>query len=179
MFDVTKLDSPSADRFRAIDKAVDSVEQRNRVAVSKYLHAVLWGYLKRNENPVLRDMYLEDAKDALAEFKAINRRPEVGEYLIEQCYSDVKPWEIIAVNKSGKTVEVRSMNAELDTVNGPKPEFIPGGFSAICTNMDKLVYKIEPDPEGSTRKVRFSGAGWDKGRMSLSDKPVYHYDYNF
>jgi len=179
MFDVVKLDSPSADRFRVIDKAVDSVEPRNRAVVRKYLDAILRGYLKRNENPVLRDMYLEDAKDALAEFKAINRRPEVGEYLIEQCYSDVKPWEIIAVNKSGKTVEVRAMNAELDTVNGPKPEFIPGGFSAICTNMDKLVYKIEPNPEGSTRKVRFSKAGWDKGRMSLRDKPVYHYDYNF
>ncbi len=178
MFDVTKLEALSSiERNRAIDKAVDSVEQRNRAVVSKYLRSV--AVAARVVHPKLRDMYLDDAKDALTEFKAINRRPEVGEYLIEQCYSDVKPWEIIAVNKSGKTVEVRSMNAELDTVNGPKPEFIPGGFSAICTNMDKLVYKIEPNPEGTTRKVRFSGAGWDKGRMSLRDKPVYHYDYNF
>lgn len=65
--------------------------------------------------------------------------------------------------------------------NGWKPEWIEGGFSAICINQEDQEWNYEIDPEGSILKVYWSEK---RGAFTYCDKnvtPGRHefYDYNF
>lgn len=94
-------------------------------------------------------------------------------------YSDVNPFEIVR-RISDKTIEVREMKAERDP--SAKLEFIPGGFSAICTNDHDQKWFITSDPDAPVIRIRFGKQGWkDKHgrRFGLSDEPVKFYDHNF
>jgi len=95
-------------------------------------------------------------------------------------YSDVNPYEIVRV-VSDKCLEVREMKAERD--DSFKPEFIAGGFSAICTNQSEQEWFITPDDRNPIIRIRASKKkGWcDKygHRFVISDEPVKYYDYNF
>jgi len=108
----------------------------------------------------------------------IMKDPEVGDYLNHLGYSDVNPYKIVEITKSGKTCYVQEVEAERDP--NWKPNFVPGGFSAHCTNNhdQKWVYgKLLPG-RMAVRKVK---VGWKSayGRHSLSSNPLKHYDYNF
>ena len=94
-------------------------------------------------------------------------------------YSDVNPFEVVKV-VSDKTVEVREMEAIEDP--SVKMNFVPGGFSAICTNNRDQKWDIKPDTTASVIRIRLGKNGWkDKyGRkFVLSSTPVKYYDYNF
>lgn len=94
-------------------------------------------------------------------------------------YSDITPYEVVKVI-SEKTLEIREMDAEL--AEGQKPEFIPGGFSAHCTNQRELKYNITSNPANSVLRVRKHKNGYyyyQGRRFALSDVPVKFYDYNF
>ena len=98
-----------------------------------------------------------------------------------QGYSDTSPYEIIRV-VSDKTIELRAMTAERD--ENWKPEFIPGGFSAHCTNNgdQRSAWIIKSNPENYTVRARLQKDGsWksEHGRHTLSKAPAKHYDYNF
>jgi hypothetical protein len=65
-----------------------------------------------------------------------------------------------------------------------KPEFIPGGFSAHCTNQREQSYTYEPDPEGRIEKyywseVRGRWQGGGDGSIVLIPGRHEFYDYNF
>lgn len=122
---------------------------------------------------------------------------EVGDQISICGYSDVTPYEVIGVSKSGKTVTVREMKAELDP--DWVPEWIPGGFSAICTNNSDQRWNIEPDENGTVRKISLRTIKCDPrfnhgssvsfwvpvGRTAkISERPVLNHakkfhDYNF
>jgi|GEM_PF-1004688 len=157
-----------------IDAIADASPIRERHIVKEYLTAVRFG---RNY-PHMLETAVEDAKRALANHKKATARPVVGQFANERGYSDVTPWEIVAVSKSGKSITVRSMNYEMDE-SGPKPEIIPGGFAGHCTNQHAVEWICTPNPEGYTRTIRLSGRGWDKGRFHVSDHPERFYDFNF
>lgn len=92
-------------------------------------------------------------------------------------WTDVEPYEIIRY-VSDVTLELRHMKSELLS----KPEFIPGGFSAHCTNNSSLKYKITPDPDAEIIRARLRKDGKFhsvKGEHHLSDRPMKYYDYNF
>jgi hypothetical protein len=95
-------------------------------------------------------------------------------------YTDIDPFEIVR-KVSDKTLEIREMKAKLDP--SWKPEFIPGGFSAHCTNQREQRWLIEPEPEAPIIRIRLSKSkGWQDAhgrRFELSDRPVRFYDYNF
>lgn len=94
-------------------------------------------------------------------------------------YTDVNPYEIVRV-VSDKTLEVRAMNAERD--ESVKLNFIPGGFSAHCSNQNEQKWFITSNEDAPVIRIRLNKKGWqDKGgtRYSLADAPRKFYDYNF
>lgn len=95
-------------------------------------------------------------------------------------YSDVNPYEVVRVI-SDKTIEVREMKAERD--ESFKPDFVVGGFSAVCTNQCSQKWIITSDESNPVIRIRKSkNKGWqDKhGRsFDLADQPSKFYDYNF
>ena len=94
-------------------------------------------------------------------------------------WSDVTPYEVIRVI-SDKTIEIREMKAERDPAY--TPEFVPGGFSAVCTNQRDQTWIIESDDTAPVIRARLRKDGYfhsQRGRHILNDKPVHFYDYNF
>ena len=94
-------------------------------------------------------------------------------------WSDVTPYEVIRVI-SDKTIEIREMKAERDPTY--QPEFVPGGFSAICTNQHSQKWIIESDDTAPVIRARLrkDGRFWsNRGSHRLSDEPIRFYDYNF
>jgi hypothetical protein len=95
-------------------------------------------------------------------------------------YSDVTPCEIIRF-VSDKCIEIR----EMDAVHSPdwKPEFVPGGFSAICTNNGQQHWDCTSNPANPIYRIRLSkNKGWRSAHNAsyrLHTQPVKHYDYNF
>ena len=94
-------------------------------------------------------------------------------------YTDVNPYEVVRV-VSDKTLEVRAMNAERD--ESVKLNFIPGGFSAHCSNQNEQKWFITSNEDAPVIRIRLNKKGWqDKGgtRYSLTDAPRKFHDYNF
>lgn len=94
-------------------------------------------------------------------------------------YSDIEPYEVVRVINE-KTLEIRMMHAELDPEW--KPEFVPGGFSAICVNHESQKWIISPAVDCQTIRIRRhkDGRWYSNGnRFALSDKPRKRHDYNF
>jgi hypothetical protein len=95
-------------------------------------------------------------------------------------YSDIEPFEVIRV-VSAKCLEVRAMDSERDPAY--KPEFVAGGFSAVCLNQNEQKWIIKSNPDNRVMRIRLQKRGdWKSacgGRFALRDKPVRYYDYNF
>ena len=70
-------------------------------------------------------------------------------------FSDVTPFEVI--ERTGKTLTVREMNAEIDPTW--KPEFVQGGFCAHCINNSSQRWIITSDITRSERKIRLHKDG--------------------
>lgn len=95
-------------------------------------------------------------------------------------YSDVTPYEIIAISKSGKKITIRAMAAERDLEW--KPEWNIGGFVANCSNQNDQNWKIEPDENGLVLEARLRKDGCfhsPMGRHKIADAPRRFYDFNF
>jgi hypothetical protein len=91
-------------------------------------------------------------------------------------YTDIRPFEVIS--KTAKTISIREMEAE----KAFKPEYIAGGFSAICTNEAMQEWKITSNEKNPIIKayLRKDGNYWSKyGKHKLSEVPIKYYDYNF
>ena len=102
---------------------------------------------------------------------------EVGDHANVKMYTDVDPVTII--KKTATTLTVRYDKAKRDP--DWKPEWIPGGFSAICTNDEDQRWIIDPDPDGRVETFR-----WHKnehcymnGGCRLTPGWRKYYDYNF
>jgi hypothetical protein len=103
----------------------------------------------------------------------------MNQYANHYGYSDVNPYKVVRV-VSDKTIEVRAMNAEPDPLW--KPNFVPGGFSAHCTNQSEQRWIITSDNNAKTIRIRLGKQGWksaDGRKFRLSDQPKRFYDYNF
>lgn len=94
-------------------------------------------------------------------------------------YTDIHPYEVVRII-SEKTIEIREMKSELDP--NWKPEMIPGGFAAHCTNQNDQTYTYSSNDQVQTIRIRKRKDGrWYSayGRHVLSDQPKRFYDYNF
>lgn len=103
---------------------------------------------------------------------------KVGDGATVYLYSDSHAGTIVKVTKC--TVTVRRDKATLNP--NFKPEFVPGGFAAHCTNQHEQSYTYEPDENGTLTTVY-----WSKkhncyglpGNLQLSKGRHEFYDYNF
>lgn len=103
---------------------------------------------------------------------------EVGDRVHICRYSDVDPGTV--VKKTNKSITVRLDDADRDPAW--KPEWIPGGFGAICTNDADQKWIIKEDLEGDTEVFRWSDK-YNKYRNKSGNNcyPGWYkyYDYNF
>lgn len=103
---------------------------------------------------------------------------KVGDGVTINLWSDRHAATIIKV--TAKTVTVRRDKATLNP--DFKPEFIPGGFAAHCTNQSEQSYTYEPDENGEVRTFRWSDKYQMYGQprnLTLSKGRQEFYDYNF
>lgn len=73
------------------------------------------------------------------------------------------------------------MKAERDPTY--MPEFVVGGFSAVCTNQNDQRWVFSSDPDRRVIRIRKHADGtWrcaNGNRYSLAERPIKFYDYNF
>jgi len=103
--------------------------------------------------------------------------PSVGMFCNQFGYSDVTPYEIVAVSKSGKTLTLRVVDTKLSKTF--KPNIEVGGFSGHCTNSDEQEWEYFTNENNPTIKVSLSKKGFGKGRFDVSYLPFKNHDYNF
>lgn len=112
--------------------------------------------------------------------KELNREIEVGDGVTMYLYSDRKAYTVIA--KTAKTITIQRDKAIRDPEF--KPEWVPGGFSAICTNCEDQKWTYERDPNGEIVRCRWSEkngryqTGSD-GSIAIGRGRHEYYDYNF
>lgn len=109
--------------------------------------------------------------------KEQNREIEVEDGVTICLYSDRHAATVIRKTKT--TITVRRDKAIRDP--NFKPEFIPGGFCAHCTNQDEQTYTYERDPQGNVSTFYWSEKFGRWQRESITLMPGRHefYDYNF
>ena len=98
----------------------------------------------------------------------------IGKYLNQYLWSDVNP--------IGKIVGIKGKTKVLvqPVVAGPnkaKMEFIPGGFSAHCTNMYDQHYDFTE--QGEVFEMSLSNFKMKRTHLGIADHPHKHYDFNF
>lgn len=96
-------------------------------------------------------------------------------------YSDVTPYEIVH-RVSGRTIEIRAMNAERANPT-ENMGFQPGGFVGHFSDQEKQRWTITSNPEARVVRIRLQKDGeWRckyGQRFVLADQPRKFYDYNF
>lgn len=136
-----------------------------------------WGYYYRNggKEYSMREEALEWELR-----KEKNREIEVGDGATLHLYSD--SYACTVIKKTKTTITLQRDKAVLDP--DFKPEWIPGGFSAICTNSEDQSYTYERNENGEIYVCHWSEKegryrhGSD-GSMKISRGRFEHYDYNF
>lgn len=98
-------------------------------------------------------------------------------YFTEHGYSQSYPWKEIK-----RTAKTRTL-AKVEIKRDPewKPEMIPGGFAAHCTNQQQQTWLYDHVDMDATVTVRMNKKGeWVRhGTRYTEDRAVYFYDYNF
>lgn len=77
---------------------------------------------------------------------------KVGDGATVYLWSDAHAYTII--KRTAKTLTLRRCKATL--ADDWKPEFIPGGFSVICTNNEDQRWNYEEDEDGEIVKAHWS-----------------------
>lgn len=112
----------------------------------------------------------------------------VKKFINYQTYTDVEPYEVLEMSKSGKTAKVRRM--ECERINQKEDVVVPGGFCAHTSHPkgQQWSYKSVDDDSSFTMTLRKNGGwqfkgqktSWTRGCIGrLSDEPYKYYDYNF
>ena len=104
---------------------------------------------------------------------------KIGTFLNNHLFTDVAPFQIVRLTKSGKTAYVRAVKVERHP--DWKPETIAGGFCGHTVNNYEQFWKYG-ELEGPEYAVRLTKSGWKSklgGRHIPADKPKRFYDYNF
>ncbi len=102
----------------------------------------------------------------------------VGDGITVHLYTDSDVYTVIRRTRTSLTLQ--EDDAQLDP--SFKPEFIPGGFAAHCTNQDEQKWTYKPDPNG-----RVTTAHWSEKNKAFmverSCKCTYgrhkYFDWNF
>lgn len=108
---------------------------------------------------------------------ALNQELQVGDGVTYHLWSDAHAYTIIA--RTAKTLTIQRDKATY--APGYKPEYVPGGFSVICTNDADQEWVYERDPEGETRMCHWSRKlkRWQSDGCRISRGRHENYDHNF
>ena len=109
-------------------------------------------------------------------------------YINYTTYTDTDPYEVLEMNKTGKTAKVRALLTERK--NADEDEQSIGGFAChISHGKNGQLWEYTSNPECKTHvmTLRKNGTWQFKGHASsnqgcrghLSDAPHKYYDYNF
>lgn len=140
-------------------------------------HDELWGAFWRAHG----SEYVDRIKGLESDFcKELNREIEVGDGVTMYLWSDAQACTVIA--RTAKTLTIQRDKAIRDP--NFKPEWVPGGFSAICTNSDEQEWSYERNPQGEIIRCRWSekNGRWQTGSdgsIRIGRGRHEHYDYNF
>ena len=112
--------------------------------------------------------------------RELNRELEVGDGVTMHLWSDAHACTIIS--RTDKTLTIQRDKAIRDP--SFKPQWVPGGFSAICTNSEEQSWTYERDPAGEIIRCRWyeKNGCWQSGSdgsIRISRGRHEHYDYNF
>lgn len=140
-------------------------------------HGQLWNDFWENHGRGLKDR-IDLLK--LAQNVELNREIDIGDGVTMYLWSDAHACTVIA--KTAKTLTIQRDKASLDP--NFKPEWIPGGFAAHCTNAEDQEWTYEPDPNGEIIKCRWSEkrGRWQTGSdgsIRIGRGRHEYYDYNF
>lgn len=129
----------------------------------------------------IADMVRRQLEEKIRSFGGMYLTPanaKVGDGATVNLWSDRHAGTIVKVTKASITIRrdkaIRDPNF--------KPEFIPGGFAAHCTNQDEQTYTYEPDEKGQLTTIRWSrkyNRYGTPGNVSASKGRHEFYDYNF
>lgn len=101
-----------------------------------------------------------------------------GDGVTVNLYTDRHAYTVIS--RTAKTLRIQRDKATLS--KDYKPEFIPGGFSAHCTNNNDQRYDYERDPDGEIKTAYWSEAKCCfqvEGSLMITPGRHEFYDYNF
>jgi len=105
----------------------------------------------------------------------IKNLPE-GTYFTEHGYSQSYPWK--EISRTAMTVKLARVRVARDPAW--KPEMIPGGFAAHCTNQHDQTWLFEAVDMNHTTTIRMTKKGWArKGTKFTEGRAIEFYDYNF
>jgi hypothetical protein len=98
-----------------------------------------------------------------------------GEYMTRCGYSDRDVWAVIKSTAKTKTL------AKVEVERDPswKPEFIPGGFAAHCTNQYDQTWLYTCIDREHTVTIRDTKRGWARKGERYIEGARQFYDYNF
>lgn len=162
----------------AMDQENAEYIMQNREIVRTFQRAA--EYL-REGNRVVAAYAFGEAKRKVEEFRRFYLTPaniRVGDGVTVNLWSDRYAATVIKVTKSSVTVRRDKATLNPDF----KPEWIPGGFAAHCTNQDEQTYTYEPDENGTEYTFRWSRKYQrygQPGNLTLSKGRHEFYDYNF
>lgn len=167
-------------QLEAVKTEYDELSQRevynNPARTADNLDALRMKFI----NGIGGDLYVKEKALEREYHKELNREIEVGDGVTMYLYSDRKAYTVIA--KTAKTITIQRDKAIRDP--GFKPEWVPGGFSAICTNSEDQKWTYERDPNGEIVRCRWSEkygryqTGSD-GSIAIGRGRHEYYDYNF
>ncbi len=102
---------------------------------------------------------------------------EVGDGVTVNYYTDRNAYTVI--RRTAKTLTLR--RCKVKRAESFKPNWVPGGFSAICLNNEEQEWEYEEDENGSVMTVYWSEKKNRFCKGSLTCSPGRHecYDYNF
>ena len=105
-------------------------------------------------------------------------KPTVGDGATVCHYSDRTACTVIRISPSGKTVWMRE---DIATLDGWKPEIVPGGFAGHCVNNAEQRYTYQPNPDGRVHRASLRKGGrirTTNGEPVIPGRHHFH-DYNF
>ncbi len=129
----------------------------------------------------IAEMLKTELAEMIQLFDGVHLTPanaKAGDGATINLFSDRHAGTIVKVTKS--TITIRQDKAILNPEF--KPEFIPGGFSAHCTNQDCQTYFYEPNINGNETTIHWSSKYnryGTPGNVTASKGRHEFYDYNF
>lgn len=111
--------------------------------------------------------------------KEVNRELQVGDGVTLHLWTDREAYTVIARTKCTLTIQRDKATRDPSF----KPEWVTGGFSAICLNDHEQKWILERDPNGRIEVCHWSEkkGRWQtgEGQIGVYAGRYEYYDYNF